>query len=63
MNEEAQKYREEKREKMNYIRDFISERYVAFYEVAEMLLKVKEPATKIETPFGDFSIFPQKKDA
>ena len=61
MNEKAQKYRNEKREKMDYIRDFISERYDAFYEVAEMLSKKDESGTRIETPFGDFSIFPKKQ--
>ena len=60
-NPEAQKYREERVKQLIEVREFITERYDAFYEVAEMLSKKDRSGTRIETPFGDFIIYPIEK--
>lgn len=53
-------YRAEKMARSDEIRKIISENYTAFWNVAKRLQELEQDGIKIETPFGDFVIYPKK---
>ena len=54
-------YRRQQTQKFGEIRDIITENYGVFWNVAKKLQEEESGGTKIETPFGDWTIVPNPK--
>lgn len=58
----AESWRKQEREKINKFSDKIDEYYSAFFELAKYASEIGVDATRIQTPYGDYTIVFKKND-